>query len=300
MDMKFFAPLCLAMILYGCSKSTSDNSDSTAQPRTAVTLTQISYGAIANNITVSATTAYLKKSVVSAPIAGFLVRGSVEPGVRVGGGQALFTIETKEHRALQGAEGLVPAGYTTVRTGVGGVIVDVMQQPGSYVTEGVPLCTIAETGSFVFELNVPPEQMCYFRTGRRCTVQLPDGTKTTAVVGAPLATMNATSQVQQLVAYTHTKFLPEGMNVKVTVNAGQSGKQQMILPKGAVQSDDYLQHFWVMKLANDSTAVKVPVTVGNSNADYIEVNSPALSPFDRIILTRGYALEDNARVTIAK
>lgn len=300
MNRIFMWPLLLAAVAAGCSKQAADDSGATAEPRTSVTLTQVSYGTIANDITVSATTAYLKKSVVSAPIAGFIVRGSIEPGIRVGRGQSLFTIETKEHRALQGADNILPNGYTAVRTGVGGVVTEVMQQPGSYVTEGAPLCTIAEIGSFVFELNVPPEQMRYFKPGRRCVVQLPDGTSVTAVVGEPLAIMNAESQVQQLVAYARTKFLPEGMNVKVTVNTSSNSGRQMLLPKAAVQSDDYLQHFWVMKLANDSTAVKVSVTVGNSNADYIEVNSPALSPSDRIILTGGYALENNARVTVAK
>lgn len=300
MNMRFVMPLFMAVALAGCSKSAQDSAEATSEPRTSVTLTQVLYGNIANDITVSATTAYLKKSVVSAPIAGFLVRGSIEPGIRVGGGQALFTIETKEHRALQGADDILPAGYTAVRTGVGGVVTEVMQQPGSYVTEGAPLCTIAETGSLVFELNVPPEQMRYFKPGQKCTIQLPDGTCLSAAIGTPLATMNAESQVQQLVAYARTKFLPEGMNVRVTVNVSRQSEKQMLLPKAAVQSDDYLQHFWVMKLANDSTAVKVPVRVGNSNAEYIEVHSQALSPADRIILTGGYALEDNARVTIAK
>lgn len=292
--------LWMAVALTGCSKSSSDNAGETSVPSTAVTLTQITYGNIANNITVSATTAYLKKSVVSAPIAGFIVRGSIAPGGRVGRGQVLFSIETKEHRALQGIDDVLPSGYTTVRTGVGGIVTEVMQQPGSYVTEGAPLCTIAETGSLVFELNVPPEQTRYFRPGTHCTVQLPDGTELSATVGAPLATMNTVSQVQQLVAYARTKFLPEGMNVKVTVNIDRKGDKQMILPKAAVQSDDYLQHFWVMKLSTDSTAVKVPVTVGNSNGDYIEINSPSLSSSDRIILTGGYSLENNARVTISK
>lgn len=299
MNIKLCMPLIMATVLAGCSKPASEDGTGN-EPRTSVTLTQVAYGSIANDVTVSATTAYLKKSVVSAPIAGFIVRGSIEPGVRVRGGQALFTIETKEHRALQGVDDIMPAGYTAVTTGVGGVVTEVLQQPGSYVTEGAPLCTIAETGSLVFELNVPPEEIRYFKPGRRCTIQMPDGSSLSAVVGTPLATMNAESQVQQLVAYARTKFLPEGMNVKVTVNTNHSNSKQMILPKAAVQSDDYLRHFWVMRLANDSTAVKVPVSVGNSNANYIEVSSPALSPADRIVLTGGYALEDNARITIAK
>lgn len=74
----------------------------------------------------------------------------------------------------------------------------------------------------------------------------------------------------------------------------------MILPKSAVQSDETLTEHWVMKLADDSTAVKVPVEVGNSNASEIEIKSTALLPQDRIILTGGYGLEDGAKVIVTK
>lgn len=47
-------------------------------------------------------------------------------------------------------------------------------------------------------------------------------------------------------------------------------------------------------LTADSTAVRVPVEVGNSNAAAIEIKSAALSPQDRIVLTGGYDLEAGA------
>ena len=53
-------------------------------------------------------------------------------------------------------------------------------------------------------------------------------------------------------------------------------------------------------MADDSTAVKVPVEVGNSNASEIEIKSAALSPQDCIILTGGYGLEDGAKVVVTK
>ena len=74
----------------------------------------------------------------------------------------------------------------------------------------------------------------------------------------------------------------------------------MMLPKSAVQSDETLTEHWVMKLADDNTAVRVPVEVGNSNASEIEIKSDALSPQDRIILTGGYGLEDGAKVVVTK
>lgn len=292
--------MAIATLLSGCTSSPTDNSNEEQTPHTSVTLTKVSFGNIANDIVVSGTTVYLRKSTVSAPIAGFITSGSVEPGSRVVGRQNLFTIETKEHRALQGTDPTLPSGFTVVKAGRGGIVTEVMQQTGNYVAEGTPLCTIAEAGSMVFQLNVPPEEMRYFPHGGHCTIQLPDGTALTATIGAPLGTMNAASQVQQVIARASSTFLPEGLNVKVIAHTASDDTQQMILPKGAVQSDDQLQHYWVMKLADDSTAVRVPVTVGNSSTDSIEICSPSLSAHDRIILTGSYALEDSARVSILK
>lgn len=67
-----------------------------------------------------------------------------------------------------------------------------------------------------------------------------------------------------------------------------------------MQSDEALTEYWVMKLSGDSTAVKVPVKVGNSSASEIEVNSEELSVNDRIVLTVGYGLEDGAKVVVAE
>lgn len=293
--------LLLAVALFSsCSSQPADPQAESAQPRTTVTLTKVRLGKIENDIVVTATTAYLRKSTISAPISGFIVRGAVEPGMRTVSNQLLFTLETKEHHALQGSNSTLPSGYTAVRTGRSGIVTEVMQQTGSFVTEGTPLCTLAEAGSMVFLLNIPPEEMHYFPQGGRCTIQLPDSLQLEATVGSPLGTMNTASQVQQVVAQAHSGFLPEGLNVKAVAHTSQSKTLQMILPKGAVQSDDQMQHFWVMKLADDSTAVRVPVSVGNRNTDSIEVASPQLSPQDKIILNGSYALEDHAFVTIAK
>ena len=53
-----------------------------------------------------------------------------------------------------------------------------------------------------------------------------------------------------------------------------------------------------MKLIDDSTAVRVPVKIGNSTADSMEVFGP-LVPTDRIVLTGGYALPDSSKIIIS-
>lgn len=290
--------LSLALGLGGCGqRGTSNENIQEKKPQTTVTLTRAVYGEIEKEIVLSATTVYQSKSVVSAPIPAFITEVLVQPGSRVKAGEILYRIESKEQHALgSGNRTAIP-----IQAERDGIVLDVQQQAGSYVTEGTVLCSIAEVESLVFEINVPYEQRRYAHEGSGCTLELPDGIRLSATVHVPLATMNTASQSERIIAQAKVPFLPEGMNVKaIFTENGSSWDKGLILPKSAVQSDETLTQHWVMKLADDGTAVRVPVAIGNSNASEIEIKSDALSPQDCIILTGGYGLEDGAKVVVAK
>ena len=290
--------LSLIVSLGGCGQRDASNGNiQEEKPGTEVTLTHAASGKIEKEIILSATTAYQNKLVVGAPIPAFITEVLVQPGSRVKAGETLYRIESKEQHALgNGNHAVIP-----IKAERDGIVLDVQQQAGSYVTEGAVLCSVAEAGSLVFEINVPYEQRRYAHSGSRCMLELPDGTRLTATILAPLATMNIVSQSERVIARTEAPFLPEGMNVKaVFTESGTASDKGMILPKSAVQSDETLTEHWVMKLANDSTAVKVPVEVGNSNVSEIEIRSDVLSPQDHIILTGGYGLEEGAKVVVTK
>ena len=265
--------LSLIVSLGGCGQRDASNGNiQEEKPGTAVTLTHAASGKIEKEIILSATTAYQNKSVVGAPIPAFITEVLVQPGSRVKAGDILYRIESKEQHALgNGNHAVIP-----IKAERDGIVLDVQQQAGSYVTEGTVLCSVAEAGSLVFEINVPYEQQRYAHSGSKCLLE-------------------------RVIARAKAPFLPEGMNVKaVFTENGSSSDKGMILPKSAVQSDETLTEHWVMKLADDNTAVRVPVEVGNSNASEIEIKSDALSPQDRIILTGGYGLEDGAKVVVTK
>lgn len=290
----FIGVICLA----GCSGNSKDGNNAEQEPRTAVTLTHAAYGSIRQEITLSATTIYLNKSVVAAPIPAFITETLVQPGTRIEAGQLLYKLESKERHALDddGTNGIIP-----IKAAHNGIVLDVQQQAGSYVTEGTTLCTIADASSLVFSISMPYEQRQYVRTGSHCILELPDGTRLSATIQSPLATMDIASQSEQIIARAKTSFLPEGLNVKAlfTTNSTSASKD-MVLPKSAVQSDETLTEHWIMKLSADSTAVKVPVEVVRSNAAEVEIKSGAVSLQDNIILTGGYGLEEGARVTTNK
>lgn len=289
------------VILTSCVNKASEDDKVEKKPKTMVTLTSPSLGNIREEIVLSGTTTYLRKTIIASPIAAFIVKSNVQIGDIIKKGQVIYTLETKENRALS-VNGEAGNGLSIpVKSGISGMIVSVAQNPGGYVTEGTTLCEVADLSSLTFEINVPFEQRKTVLQNNHCTIILPDDTHLRATVSQSLATMNAASQAQQVLAYAKAFFLPEGMNVKVLVEAGISSRDMhMILPKSAVLSDETQSRQWVMKLINDSTAVKVPVGIGNCNKDSMEVLSTALSLADRIILTGGYAMNDTCNIIISK
>ena len=151
---------------------------------------------------------------------------------------------------------------------------------------------------FIFLLDVPYEVSRHVASGESCSLVLPDGTYLPATIGEPLATVDAVSQTQPVRLYADAPPLPEGMRLKAVIRVNGNEELKMLLPKSAVQSDETLTSYWVMKLIDDSTAVRVPVETGNSTADSMEVCG-SLTPADRIVLTGGYALPDSSKIIIS-
>jgi hypothetical protein len=53
-----------------------------------------------------------------------------------------------------------------------------------------------------------------------------------------------------------------------------------------------------MKLMNDSTAIKVPITPGVRNLDLVEIREPKFKPDDKFLITGNYGLPDTAFVNV--
>lgn len=290
--------LCLSPLLVSCGgASQSDPTVADAPHATAVTLTHARVGHLARVLTLSATTTYTRKSVVTSPIAAYVTACHVAPGSRVSTGEELYRLESKEQHAL-GDEGM--GVQIPVRAGRGGIVSDVLQQAGGYVTEGTTLCTIADAGSLAFEIQLPYEYRRIVRPGVRCELILPDETHLRATVDRPLVGMNTAAQAERMLARAAgAPFLPEGMRVEARFDMAplQPGKM-LILPRDAVQSDEALTEHWIMKLDGKGRPVKVPVTVGQHTATEIEVQAAGLTTADRVILTGAYGLEEGSAIII--
>lgn len=283
--------IALTALLVSCSTGEAPEPTSLTSPATTVTLTHAVQGSIEETTTYPAVVTYLNKTDLAAPIAGFVSESRTTVGTAVSAGQTLFRLASKEQHALQTGDNISVACLQS------GIVISVATQAGNYVAEGQALCTVAEAASRVFEISVPCEQMQALKHATHCTLLLPDGTRYTANVAAPLATMDEASQTLRVVARARTPFLPEGMRLQAQFHLSTSKSATLLVPKEAVQSDAALTAHWVMKLRDDSTAVRVPVTIGRADSTHIEILAPtSLTTSDRIVLTGAYGLMDGARV----
>jgi len=273
-------------------------------PKSIVEVVSVKYGTVDDELVLSATTVYLKRNVVTATIPAFITNVRVKLGDAVNKGDILYELESKERRALGNNiskldTSLVNFGLIKIRASASGIISTLdKQQPGDYVLEGTQLCTIAESSDLAFQVNVPYEFASYTKPGRTCIIQLPDSTTHHAEFTKALTAMNTLAQTQTILAKVKENlFLPENMIVKVSIVKGSTSNKQ-ILPKTCILSDEMMKEFWVMKLINDTTAIKIPIVVGNKNTINSEVISPQFNPNDRIISSGNYGLADTALIKI--
>lgn len=275
-------------------------------PKSPVQISSIRIGAIDDNLILSATTIYLKRNVITAEIPAFITKVNIHLGDKVTKGQVLYELQTKESKALgkqmiNADTALINFGNIKIYAPASGIISTFdKQQTGDYVLEGTQLCTIAESNDLAFQINVPYEFSQFTKSGSQCVITLPDNSTHSASITTALTTMNSLAQTQTILAKCNDQlFLPENLIVKIQVSKNVKGEKQL-LEKPCVLSDEMMQEFWVMKLINDSTAVKVPVIIGNKNEKEIEITSPVFDANDRIIINGNYGLADTAFVKITK
>lgn len=300
-DLKYITFFTFA--LAACSKSASVE-ESVVKAKVAVKVIGLTNGIVKDELTLFANTLYLKRNVVTSPIPAFITQVYIKLGDPVKEGQILYTLETKERRAL-GQTAVLPDSASTsfgrinVKAPASGIISTLdKQQIGDYVLEGSQLCTIAESSALAFAVNVPFEFNGYTKAGVTCVLLMPDNSRHAAKFTTPLTTMNALAQTQTVLAKSNDRlFLPENLIVKVLVNKSTEVKSQ-ILPKMAVLSDEMMEKFWVMKLLNDSTAVKVDVIPGSRNKELVEIKNPTFKKDDKFLVSGNYGLPDTAFVRV--
>ncbi len=295
--------LCLVVLL-GCSAGNQSTEEESSKVTTPVTVTSATTGVISKEISLPATTAYLKKNTVKSTTSGYVTKISCNIGDFVKAGSPLYLVKTKEADALASFGKSNPEfevnGEITIKAPTSGVISEVNKQANDYVADGDQLCVIAEQSSLVFLLNVPFEQNKHAAIGARCEIALPDSTRLQGTIVSKLSALDAVSQTQSFVVKLQTTVqLPENLTASAKIIESTKSNTQ-IVEKSCVLTDETMENYWVMKLISDSVAVKIPVKTGIVTDREIEILSPQFLKTDRLINSGHYGLPDTARISITQ
>ncbi len=291
-----------SLLITSCHSNASDNADEApAEVRTPVTVTSVSYDAIEDYIELNATSSFLQKSFVKSNLNGYVKNVYIKVNDFINSGQRLFILKTKEAEAIGNAVNkLNPdfkfSGTNIITANTHGYIAELNHQQGDYVQDGEQLAVITDSRSFVFVMNVPYEDHPYVSIGKKVEITLPDKERLTGIVSSAMPMIDSVSQTQSFAIKVNAPHsIPQNLIAKVRI-LKVSKTATATLPKSSVLSDETQTEFWVMKMINDSTAVKVPVKTGLEAGDKIEIDSPHFSPQDKILLTGNYGLADTAGV----
>jgi multidrug efflux pump subunit AcrA (membrane-fusion protein) len=294
--------------MQSCKSKNTDDADediSSEGAVTPVTITYPTHGNINETVELNATSAFTLKTFVKSNAIGYLQSSNIKVGDYVSKGQTLFTIKTKEAVALGNTinnldTSLHFEGVTRIKSPSSGYVTQLTYTDGSYVQDGEQLAEITDKSSFAFLLDLPYELKSYLPQNKMLQLHLADSTILQGYLQSALPTVDSAAQTQRYIIRVKTdKLIPENLIAKV-----QLVKQQIanatLLSKPAVLSNEEQTEFWIMKLLNDSVAVKTDIKKGIESGNNIQILEPPLGDSDKIILTGNYGLSDTARINVIK
>ena len=297
--------LAIAASICSCKQQVGNTAKESAASVTPVKITTVKDSVLTETVSLTAVSAYLEKSLIKANINGYIQKATALPGKNVGAGQLLFTIITKEAKAIGNAVNKLDpsfkfSGISYIRAAQSGTIIQVNRQKGDYVQDGDPLAAVINKSSLVFLLDLPFEYNKIIQQNKTIQVLLPDGEKLNGLISGSLPSVDSLAQTQRLIVKVkNAENIPEGLVAKVMLVKTNHANAQ-VFPKSAVLSNETEDEFWVMKLINDSTAVKISVKKGIENGGLIEILSPKFNTDDKIITVGNYGLADTAKIKIQK
>lgn len=304
--MKYIITIIIAGITFlGCKSSNDNVTDAPAEEIKPQTVVSVAYPSdtsqLNNTITLNATATYLLKSDVKANSNGYITLMSIKLADHVSKGKVLFGLQTKEARALGNTINKLDTsfrfnGATTVISPATGYVTMLNHQAGDYVQDGEVLATITDASSFGFVMDVPFEYLQIIKNKKVLPVTLPGEKVLEGKIAKIMPAADAVSQTVRVLLHVPDNTIPE--NLIGTVALSKTTAYGLSVPKMAVVSDETQTSFWVMKLIDDSTAVKTAITKGVETDKYIQVKSGDVTTKDRVIVSGNFGLGDTAIVKI--
>jgi biotin carboxyl carrier protein len=291
--------LSASILLSSCTKTQDESSDEALGAPVSVSHPHIA--PMTDYLRLNATTAFLTKEVVRSTVQGFVLKSFRNIGDTVKHGDILFTLQTKEASALTNAvhdsSRAQFSSVITIKAASNGILSEIDHFAGDFVAEGDQIAVVANSASLAVLLNAPYQDTPLIHIGASCGIQLPGGRTISGTIVKSVPSVDISSQTQTYVIHCNKQSLPENLNVVVNI-AIRSVAQAVVVPGKAIMTNETQNEFWIMKLLNDSTAVKVNIRKGIENDSLVQIIQPELSLKEKIITEGAYGLADTARVAV--
>jgi len=292
-------------ILISCN-STKNTEESDDSPKAIIPIKSalVQENSIVIYQSLNGVTQFQKKDNIRSNCTGYIESLNYRIGDKIQKGSLFCTIKTKEQSALSSSSNSDSAlskfsKPLSIYSNSSGTIASIAFVQGDYIAEGDVLATVLDPNSLIVQVFVPFEYRSALLTEKQCEILLPDEKSLTRSISGEMPTVDATTQSQAFYIRMGDISLPENLNVTVKFPI-ESINKALTVPIDAVQTDEQQREFWVMKIFNDTLAIKVPITLGLRNDSIAEVKSDKIHLNDLVVTKGSYQLADSSTVKIQK
>ena len=299
-----FPVLGVLTLLMASCKGTNNNAPAPKKAAIEIKTAMVEVRSIREYQDFNGVTQYQKKERLRADITGYISSLPFERGDRVQRGATFATVRTKEQNALAEAVKIDSslaqfAKPLPIITNATGIITQLNVVKGDYVAEGDILAVIAQPKTLVVRVNVPFSDKNGVEVGTPCQVMVPNqkADVINTEITSRLPMIDSVNQTQTFLIALPDQQLPERLNVQVRTVLRQDSTA-LSIPHDALQTNELMTDFWVMKVFNDTLAVKEEVLPLLQNDSVVQINSTKVKRGDRVVTEGSYQMQDSTRVKI--
>jgi membrane fusion protein, multidrug efflux system len=314
-----------ALLIAGCGRGGGEPGESEERPRPIVDvkIDSVRVGSIPELLATTGTTRALRLENVSSPVDGKLNALRVLEGDRVGKGDVLAVVETKESvAAVTGAQLLLARAQTPeekvraeadldrarrnqtvleIHAPFAGVVGQRVLNEGEFVSAGGTIVTVMDLSSLCFVARLPPRELSRVRLRQEAFVSFEStpARRWPCWVDNLKSQMDAEAQVAEVRLRFHgpSAELRSDMfgTAEIVVNRHENS---FLVPDRAVLRDDETGNHSILEAVGDTLAIVRPVQVGFETPDTVELQGPGLRAGMHVIVEGNYGLPDSTRVHV--